>query len=116
MSSEASLPGGEPVAPPAKVPDEKKRTEYVMLVQVCLDKINEELARMGLTPIGAVQAMLISVGAVGSMMKYGFEPDDYPEVCLGAGLVWAGFDKYTEFQKLQKISPVAVSGPPAEGR
>lgn len=103
---------GAPEGQPA-VSDEAKRAAYTGLVGMLLETVNKELVRVGLTPIGAAQSMLISVGAVGTMMKYGFDPDDYPELCLGAGLVWAGYDKYIEFRKLPVAEGPKPAGAPA---
>lgn len=73
--------------------------EMKQFLGVFLDAMDAGLTKAGLTPMNPVQRMLISVGTVGTMKKYGLSMNEYPEVFLGAGVVWTGYDKFIEWKK-----------------
>jgi len=79
------------------------REEIENYAKMIIDIANNQLVSKDLEPMNSLQIMLIQTGLVGVATKYNVSLDEYPEIALGGGILWVGFDKITELKK-KKIS------------
>lgn len=89
----------------AEEPQQPEANENDLLIDCVLEMSDHYLISIGLSPINMLQKMLLRVGLVGTVKKYGLSIGEYPEVVLISGLAWIGVDKYAEIEaKRRKVA------------
>ena len=97
LDDKPQLPNLEPETKKRGRP--KKETEKEIppnISKIIISSANGYFKSINLQPLNPLQELLLSIGIDGVIEKYGLDLDSYPELALGASVLWIGYDKYTE--------------------